>query len=261
MPEALARADYDFTLSEEPPRRRARADRIEPSVSRVPPMRDGQGAASGALRFAGSLARRPLRTLVILASAAIAVSFTSNLLFMQEGPHPAPLFAKVEPRASADARPVRVETPAPQRSAAAAPPPSGIQPAPAPVAAPTAPAAARSAPPAIAPTPPARPVETTRAEKPAEKPDFDPIAQFLRTGVAPPPSTTASTNSADARRVSAAQRALAKLGYKVDADGVMGPGTRAAIERFERESKIQVTGDLNPRTVRLLSARASIPIP
>jgi peptidoglycan hydrolase-like protein with peptidoglycan-binding domain len=40
----------------------------------------------------------------------------------------------------------------------------------------------------------------------------------------------------------------------------MGPGTRQAIERFERERKLTVTGELGPRTVRELAAAAGQPI-
>lgn len=260
MREALARADYDYSVSEEPPRRRARPrekERLEPVVSRVPQMAEGHGRAPAPrLRnVAGVLVRRPLRTLVGLACGAIAFSFVANLLFMQSGPHPAPLFAKPETRQ--DAR--LVEKPEP------AAPPRVVAPAAAPLAsAQPVPSASRSAPPSVVPTPPVRAVD---AQKPAVKqPEFDPIAQFLRGASAPAtaPGTTASTNASaaiDPRRVTAAQRALAKLGHKVDADGLMGPGTRAAIQKFERDARLPVTGELNQRTVSALAARSSIAIP
>ncbi|MBX9760966.1 MAG: peptidoglycan-binding protein [Beijerinckiaceae bacterium] len=260
MREALARADYDFSVSEEPPRRRARprdTERMEPVISRVPEMTHGDRSAS-ASRLGGLAAvvlRRPLRTLVGLACGAIAFSFVANLLFMQSGPHPAPFFAK--PEAKQDARLVaKPDAASAQRVAGtAAQPQAAAQP----VA-----SSSRSAPPSVAPAPPVRPVDV---QKPAAKqPEFDPIAQFLRGGSSPgsAPATTASTNApapVDAKRVSAAQRALAKLGHKVDADGLMGPGTRAAIQKFERDAKLPVTGELNQRTVSALSARASIAIP
>ena len=260
MPEALARADYDYSVSEEPPRRRPRprsAEPLEPVMSRVPQMRDGARAPGHArLRaIAGAMVRRPLRTLVSLACGAIVFSFVANLLFMQNAPHPAPLFAKPETRG--DARLIaKPEATGAQRAAA---PQSQAQPSTQIAAAPS-----RSAPPSIVPAPPPRPAE---AQKPAAKqPEFDPIAQFLRAGSSPAsaPATTASTSApaaVDPKRVSAAQRALAKLGHKVEPDGLMGPGTRAAIQKFERDSKIPVTGELNARTVSALAARASIPIP
>jgi peptidoglycan hydrolase-like protein with peptidoglycan-binding domain len=59
--------------------------------------------------------------------------------------------------------------------------------------------------------------------------------------------------------VLAAQRALVKLGYtQVKADGVPGEATRSAIERFERERKLPVTGRLNPVTVRELAAASGM---
>ncbi len=287
MPEAIARADYDDAFMDDPPpKRRARsraAARIEPTVTSLQHLRDDEAdrRSRGRFRFVRTLFHRPLRTLVGLACAAIFVSFVSNLLFMQDGPHPAPLFAKQEaprPDAARSAQaPVAPRAPeAAPRSVTQSANPSATAPAqqtasrtaaPAPVAettAPLPPAAPRSAPISIGAAPPARPPEP--AKPVAKQPDFDPIAQFLRTGVTQAPATTASTNasapaSADARRVSAAQRALGKLGHAIDADGVMGPGTRAAIQRFERDANLPVTGELNPRTVKALSARASIPIP
>jgi hypothetical protein len=269
LPEALARADYDYMVSEDPPpRRRQRArvsDRIEPTISRVPEMREGGAVASSsmAVRLLRGLFRRPLRTLVSFTFAAIAVSFVSNLLFMQKGPHPAPLFVKQDAKpAEASGAPSVRQVSAVQQAPEAAPRTPANVPASRPVETqvPMPPSAPRSAPISIV-VPPAKPVEQV---KPVKQPDFDPIAQFLRSGVPPAPTTTASTSASsptDSKRVAAAQRALAKLGQKLDADGVMGPGTRGAIQRFERENNLPVTGELNPRTVKALSARASIPIP
>jgi hypothetical protein len=226
-------------------------------------MRDGRsGADAPALvRFLRAMIRRPLRTLVMLACSAIVVSFMSNLLFMQDGPHPAPLFAKQDVKPAEQV--ARAPQPAAQRTEpapriiATAPPAQVTEPAP-----PMPPSAPRSAPVSIVPAPSARVAEQP---KPAVKqPDFDPIAQFLRSGVSQAPTTTASTSApaaAEIKRVAAAQRALSKLGQNIEADGLMGPGTRAAIQKFERDNKLPVTGELNARTVKALSARASIPIP
>lgn len=250
------------------PKRRARprSARVEPTVNSVPQMRNGKSGADAPafVRALRAMVRKPLRTLVTLACGAIFVSFTSNLLFMQHGPHPAPLFARqdvkpAEPasRTAQAVAPQRTE-PAP-RIIATAPPVTDAAP-------PMPPSAPRSAPVSIVPAPPVR---TAEQPKPAvRQPDFDPIAQFLRSGVPQAPTTTASTAAsapapaaADVKRVAAAQRALAKLGQKIDADGVMGPGTRAAIQRFERDNNLPVTGELGARTTKALSARAAIPIP
>ena len=58
------------------------------------------------------------------------------------------------------------------------------------------------------------------------------------------------------RAVAAAQRALMKLGFVVKPDGVFGVSTRQAIERFERDNRMPVRGDLSPKIKREL-ARAS----
>ena len=93
------------------------------------------------------------------------------------------------------------------------------------------------------PLPPSRP-----------PPARDPIGDLIRAG---------ETGSAAAKdslaKVIAAQRALTKLGYgPIKNDGVIGPGTRQAIERFERDRKLAVTGELSPRTARALAAQSGI---
>jgi peptidoglycan hydrolase-like protein with peptidoglycan-binding domain len=40
----------------------------------------------------------------------------------------------------------------------------------------------------------------------------------------------------------------------------MGPGTRQAIERFERDRRLPVTGEFTPRTVRELTAASGISV-
>ncbi len=58
--------------------------------------------------------------------------------------------------------------------------------------------------------------------------------------------------------VTRAQRALSKLGYgPIKADGAMGPATKAAIEKFERDRKLPVTGEAAGRTLKALEAGAA----
>ena len=64
-----------------------------------------------------------------------------------------------------------------------------------------------------------------------------------------------------APRIVAAQKALMKLGYVVKADGIMGAGTRKAIEIFEQSRKLPVTGDLSARVMRELSALSGVAVP
>ena len=49
------------------------------------------------------------------------------------------------------------------------------------------------------------------------------------------------------------REALAKLGYgPITSDGLMGSATRSALERFERDKNLPVTGDLGPKTAKLI---------
>ena len=57
------------------------------------------------------------------------------------------------------------------------------------------------------------------------------------------------------RRVSSVQRALTEYGYgQLKTTGSVGPETQAAIQKFERERKMPVTGQMSDRLVKELSA-------
>jgi hypothetical protein len=188
-------------------------------------------------RFA-FLLRRPGRLIVLVTSAGVLTGIVLNAVMFQTGQHPAPLFAahRAQPQAQqvaprVPAPPARTEMPA-------------LQPAPAP-----APVVAAAPAPAPVVTPQAAPAaQAPAATAPARK---DPIAMLLN-GEAP------VENSA---RILAVQKALIKAGYVLKADGVMRPSTRQALEGFERERKLPVTGEFNPRTLRELSQRTGIAIP
>jgi peptidoglycan hydrolase-like protein with peptidoglycan-binding domain len=69
--------------------------------------------------------------------------------------------------------------------------------------------------------------------------------------VAPVPST----------RVAAVQRALADFGYgQIKPTGVFDAGTKSAIEKFERERKLPVTGQISERLARELGAVTGRPL-
>lgn len=214
MPEALARSDHDFVLSQTVRPRRTAQGRRQPS------------------RFAvlAPLLRNPGRTIVGAASAALAVGIVLNALAMQEGRHPAPFFRTADAPLTAVMPATTGQAPAmlpPVRPAALAAAP----------AAPSAEAARQSRPvPAQVPAPASR----------------DAIGDILRGGGQAP--------AADANRtVVAGQRALNKLNYgPLKADGLMGAGTRAAIERFERDRKLPVTGEIAGRTARELAAASGM---
>jgi peptidoglycan hydrolase-like protein with peptidoglycan-binding domain len=61
--------------------------------------------------------------------------------------------------------------------------------------------------------------------------------------------------------VAAVQRALTEYGYgQLKPTGTVGPDTKAAIEKFEHERKLPVTGQMSERLVRELAAITGRPI-
>lgn len=268
--EALAaRPDDDFTISA-PVRRRS-------AVKKKPK------APSLGMRILSLALRHPRRIAGTLVLAGCGGYIAWNALALQTVHHPAPLFS---PHGASNAAPSQVAQPMPPtRPAASAPAAEATSPfvaqpiaqAPAPAAAPAAappklpsrsaiaelirngePGAitqptsrAASAPVAPAPAPVAARAPTVR----------DPIGEMIRMGgpVPTPPANVGRSDSGDA--VLAGQRALAKLGYGIKADGLMGSGTRQAIERFEQDRKLPVTGEFNARTLRELAAASGIAVP
>jgi peptidoglycan hydrolase-like protein with peptidoglycan-binding domain len=80
----------------------------------------------------------------------------------------------------------------------------------------------------------------------------DPIAGLLRT----PPDRLERPAT-----VAAVQRALAKLGYgPLKDDGQLGPGTRAALDRFERDRKLPSRAENPARVLRELSLASGMAI-
>lgn len=121
--------------------------------------------------------------------------------------------------------------------------------------------------PAPAPAQPARPAQASppaappvAAPGPARTAARDPIAEMIRMGgpVPVPPANVGRSDPGDI--VLSGQRALARLGYSVKVDGVMGAGTRQAIERFEQDRRLPVTGEFNGRTIRELASHSGIAV-
>lgn len=98
---------------------------------------------------------------------------------------------------------------------------------------------AATIPAAAPPAPASAPVKTATA------PRHDPIAELLE------PSN----------KTMAVQRALAEFGYgQIKPTGVPGPETRAAIEKFERERRLPVTGQVSERLARELAVMKGGPL-
>jgi peptidoglycan hydrolase-like protein with peptidoglycan-binding domain len=77
-----------------------------------------------------------------------------------------------------------------------------------------------------------------KAARPAEPVRNDPIAALI----------------APSKRVLAIQRALSDFGYgQINPTGQYDPDTRAAIEKFERDHRLPVTGQISDRVVRELA--------
>lgn len=171
--------------------------------------------------------------------AVVAAGFVCvNALSAQKGRHPAPILPKVAAKAPAPA-PARQEV---VREAAKEPVPP-----PAPKQAPRDQIGDLI-----------RAEDTTASVNPRAKPSSpqptspkptSPKPTSLKPAPAKPEAAAPTADPAVAR----AQRALTKLGYgPVKADGALGPATRAAIQKFERDRKLPVTGEAAGRTLRAL---------
>jgi hypothetical protein len=182
-----------------------------------------------------------------LAFAAIS-AIVANALLLQAGHHPAPMFGSV------------VAVPA------AVPLPANLLPRPRPNDAVLKPADA-------APVDP-KPVESRPVEsRPVEPKPADPLANLVKATTAPPVASsaivrppapipfTAAVAITGSRRVAAVQRTLTEYGYgQLKPTGTIGADTQAAIQKFERERRIPVTGQMSDRLVHELSAMVGKPI-
>ncbi|HEV7876528.1 peptidoglycan-binding domain-containing protein [Bradyrhizobium sp.] len=203
-----------------------------------------RGASAVAIEASGqrNLAMRILlhspKDLIAGALAFAAVSaIVANAMFMQAGHHPSPMFGAT--------------VSAPLAAASPLPRPRPVE------------ATLRSADVKLAEV---RPAEVRPAEvKPAApvsviaKTNAAPVQSVtIARGPAPIPVSSRSDPVADliiaSRRVAAVQRALTDYGYaQLKPTGTVGSDTQAAIQKFERDRKLPVTGQMSDRLVRELS--------
>ena len=203
----------------------------------------------------GTLLSKPRDSALAIAAGVAAGAILINSLYLQPGPHPAPIFAFKHSPIAMDtptgavanantnmmprARPAEVANvePAPQPRVVAAP----------------------------APVPLAPPVAA------ATRRDKDPIAELLGSppgrasaasgriaSIAPsapvPPAPIPAAAPPSTGNLAAIQRRLAEFGYgPVAATGNDSPDTHAAIERFERRRGMPVTGKVSERLTRELT--------
>jgi putative peptidoglycan binding protein len=105
------------------------------------------------------------------------------------------------------------------------------------------------------PLPRPRPVEAD-AKAPDTRPAEARPAEVTGTSAAGPSAPIATS-----RRVAAVQRVLTEYGYgQLKATGMVGSDTQAAIQKFERERKIPLTGQVSERLVRELTVMTGRPI-
>ena len=185
------------------------------------------------------LPRRPKDAICLGLAVAAAGCIVVNALFLQSGPHPAPIFTEVVQPAT----PANETVPLPPAKRQAS---TRLPAAPLPVTAPVKTTGTLPAPSPVktieAPRPPA-PVKTAAAGRNDNRPD--PIAELLE----------------PANRTVAVQRVLAEFGYgQIKPTGMVDPNTKAAIEKFERERKLPVTGQVSERLVRELTTLKGGPL-
>lgn len=233
------------------------------------------------------LVRHPRDTLIGVVAAAAMTAVVVNGLFLQPGPHPAPIFS-VKP------------LPVPAREATGATGATGTAVIPRPRPMDAASARRDSAPAARsrgdiiadvqrelarrgfydgavdglfgARTDAAiRDFEQSAGLKSTGEPSESLLQAILRSGakgkavtipVPPRRDVIADLISpANSRQITAVQRALSDFGYgQIKATGVFDADTRSAIERFERERKLPVTGQISDRLMRELSGMTGRPL-
>ena len=196
------------------------------------------------------LLHSPKDTIAALLALAACGAVIANALFLQSGPHPSPMF--VSTFAGPAAPPV--PRPRPAGADALAPEPGLFEP--------------RLAEPRL--------VEPKLIEPKA----MDPLGSLVKattgaplsaTPMVPPapsivarppgPISPAPVQIIGSRRVAAIQCALTEYGYgQLKPTGTVGADTQAAIQKFERERKMPVTGQVSERLVHELVAVIGHPI-
>ena len=200
---------------------------------------------SAAARKPGAAGTRKYRhlpqaaTIFGAAVGALMVAIAVNALAFQKERHPAPLFDQASHAADAASLPAG----RPQAAALQPPRPQVAQ-LPEPVILPAVASAA--------PRQPERPHDATAS---LDKRPKDPVGDLLKAGRTPEPAIREPSAA-----VAAIQRTLAKLGYGVVVDGLIGPATQGAIARFEKDHRLPVKGQLTAKLFReITSAQAQLP--
>ena len=200
------------------------------------------------------LLHSPKDTVAGLVAFAAVSAIIANALFLQAGRHPSPMFGTVT------------------RMPAAASAPASPLPRPRPVE-----AAALPSEPRVIELRSADPKSDTRSD-PKSDAKNDPMTNLVKATTAPqatpshvarPPASipaasrheTIANQSPASRRVAAVQRTLTEYGYgQLKPTGTVGSDTQAAIQKFERERKLPVTGHVSDRLVKELAVMIGRPV-
>lgn len=237
-----------------------------------------RGGSDWSRRLLTAAMRHPGAVLTggLFAVALAAVSV--NALTLQTAPHPAPLFSDRGEQSRAVQSSQMPEREAGRSQGAS----QGIQTTQPQQLHDTRPAqsAAREAPPSLppaidrsadaprsigdllaAPVPPTRPDgSAATATNNGSRSTQGSIASLLADDDGPTRTGSTAPASPD-DSVASAQRALEEIGYgPLTADGLYGPMTREAIERFESDHGLTVTGKLVPATAQALARESGIAI-
>lgn len=231
----------------------------KPAKDEAAPRRRGAKAAVIDIETERNLVMRvllhsPKDTLAGLVAFAAISAIVANALFLQTGRHPAPMFGTV------------INLPAPSSLSLSNPLPR-----PRPVGADTSPLEPRATEFRAEPRPveraaekaPEKPVEATASTPRAADPMTNLVKATTSTPatVARPPAPIPVQHSPAARRIAGVQRALSEYGYgQMKVTGTMSGETQSAIQKFEREHKMQVTGQVSDRLLRELGAAIGHPV-
>jgi hypothetical protein len=181
----------------------------------------GGAVVAVGLRLWTTAADHPVDSTAILCTAAASLIIVVNAVFLQSGAHPAPYFAT--PTTSpqlTDNHPTSTVTSVPRSSWQTRPPDKPVG---------------------------ATPTRPMPASRPTRR--NDPIGDLIGASIAP------------SSRIAAVQRVLSDFGYgQIRVTGILDEPTSAAIQKFESEHKLPITGRLSNRLFSELAAMTGHPV-
>jgi hypothetical protein len=224
----------------------------------LPPRRRKKSAAVAAIEEESErglamrlLLHSPKDMVAGLFALTAGFAIVANALFLQHGPHPAPMFGSVVHIPAAPVQTANLLLPRPR----------------------PAEADVVSDEPRLAETKPSEIRLPDTGAKSTSLKSGDPLGNLIKgtttTGSLPssntsaprPPASIPTAQVTGSRRVAAVQRVLNELGYgQLRANGTVGPDTQAALQKFERDRRLPPSGQVSDRVVRELTVMTGHPI-